>query len=1453
MKDKQTIAIVGMSIFSPAGNTIEDFWNGISQGGDFITDVPADVIDPYHFEGEPNGIDKFYCKKGGFVKDLKIDPLRYGLMPITAEGTDPEQLVSLMGAEQALIDAGIFEKGTSLENCSVIIGRGSFSSLIQMRSIEIMRTSRQITSLLKNVLPDLTEEDLDKVRAAYQTKHGRYEPDMAVGTMPNLIASLIANRFGMQGPAYLVEAACSSGIVAIDHSINLLRSGRSDLAVAGGMHVGHSSMFWGIFDMLGALSRKERIAPFSKDADGLIIGQGVGFVVLKTLDRAIADGDKIYALINDTAICSDGTASHVMVTSTEGQERVLKEAWAKAGMDPKYIGYIEAHGTGTNVGDKNEINSLKNFFGDNTFPRAYVGSVKSNIGHSMPAAGMIGVIKTALSLYHRKIAPTLHCEEPLPAMMESRFMPPCELIDWDGKEIPLVAGVSAFGFGGINAHAILTAHEPEKNIANRREKPYTNEAYMISAKTEAALIEKLSSGDFTDTGGDYRLVLFNPDDKRIEQAIFIVKEGKPCRGDFDIWFTNRPTLTDGGKVVFMYPGFSEESMTETDTLSDSLELPRMDELLLKMGEATENERISQRVYNTKWLCKEGLAKLGVKPDMSTGYSIGEWDAALFDGILKCDKNLWTKTWAQDWDSYEYYFPTVIINGYDRKTVESWCEGLPDLYLACDNSPKQVFVSGKEPSVSALSNILDEKNAYYVIMPQRLGMHTPLVADLPKDRFEFFWDMDIQDGDVPVWSASTLEPVPTEKGKYLEFLIDELTKPVYFADLIRKLYDEQNARVFIQIGLGLLPGYVDETLQGRDFGVISTSTGIRSGADQLRRILALLFIEGREVDKTFVGVRPQYQVSNSLMMLPRGAPDLLTEFNELDEVVTARYGLPETRGGLLAGAIPSTNPLATAVSTNIQEAIAFQREVVQLFDAHGAGAGANSVSNVSADSASGSTFDSATAKSRKGTKFEETLCLSYDDYPCLIDHSIVRQPKDWPVSEDLNPVVPFTMSLELFAEIALKHAPGEKLLKIGNVTAYRWIDLVKPRDITVKGEWLQENVLSLAFGEYITAECTLGNEWPTPPAEFDGDIDIGEEIVKQRPSSEWYDEFSFHGPYYRSSIKQKKICERGLAGDVQRMEGKGSFLDILGQQLGLYLHITQEKDPISFPVRLKEIAFYADIFDQDGIFENTLIINKLTDTVATTDAVLKRDNKVWAVIRSFTVQRFFSTPDLWKVILNPEFDKLAKEIDPGVYFYANELQDNVIAMLAKRYLSASDKKAYEQLTTAKQRREHVISRIALKDAVRIHLAKPNSKMLYPVEFSCDHDDKGKLTLSGYEHVPAEINNLFVSLSHKDFASVAIVSDKPVGIDLENIEEKSGDFISVAFTEKEIELLKSLNSSEAVIRFWVAKEAYAKMKGEGLKGDSKRFEVSEIDGDILTIGEVQIKTVTLEDKYIAGWTI
>jgi acyl transferase domain-containing protein/phosphopantetheinyl transferase len=1473
--EDRDIAIVGMSIFCPAGESIEEFWQGISTGGDFISEAPPDVLDPFHFEGDSNDIDRFYCNRGGFAKAFKVDPLRYGILPITADGVDPDQLMSMAGVEQALLDAGIFAKEISLNKCSIIIGKGNFSGLIALRCTEIIRNALQFTKLLKVALPDLTETDLDKVRKAYQREQGRFQADMAIGTMPNLVASLVANRFDMHGPAYSIDAACASGVVAINHSIALLRSGECEVAVAGGMHTAQSAMFWSAFDMMGAMSRRQQIAPFSKDADGLLIGQGGGFIVLKTLRRALEDGDRIYAVIKDTAVSSDGAGTHATVTSVKGQVRVLKKAWEAAGMDPAIIGHIEAHGTATPVGDRTEIATLKEFFGDNTHPRAFVGSVKSNIGHAMPAAGMMGIIKTALALYHRTIPPTLHCEEPLAGMFESRFLPPQEAIPWDGDEYPLVAGVNAFGFGGINSHAILTAYEPAPGAPPQpKPTPYRGEALLVSARDKESLIEKLKTSDCTHTGGDYRIVIFDPNEARIKQAVAIVEKDVPWRGRLDIWFSNRPLLTEGGKVVYIVPGLGAEQVAETDSLSDALDLPRMEAFL--DGACGDNEAYRGFLadFFTGTLCKGGLAKLGVQADIYIGHSMGEWFATAHADMLEGSWDQFFKHLHDSDVSGEY--PLLAVSGADVQTLESWCAEIGDIYVACDNCPSQMLVCGKPSAVEALQKRLDAKHLFYTTLAYGQGYHTPLVRGAVASPGEMMSSYDIKQGIAPVWSATTLEQVSTDEDEYRDLVESQLTRPVYFRGLIEKLYDEQDARVFVQIGLGALTNFVEDTLKGKEFSVVASVVPGRDGTDQLRRVLAALFVEGQEVDRDFLGVKHIYQVEHNLMIIQGGAPLLLTDLPELREVVRERYGSSGLRLGLnaTADAAPDTtaHPLVRAANENMREALKTQNELLDLFEQNGltaqtAAGSATATSTFSTavpvpESALGAAPEArpATAPVAQQTfatprqeDFEETLRLTFEDHPYLIDHCIIRQPEGWEYQEDLVPVSPLTMTIELLSEIALKHASGRKLLTVSKVAAHRWVEVTQPFEGLVKGSWKAPDTLTLSLEGFAQAEFSFGEAWPEPPADYAGAIDIGAEIAKPLTAAEYYDRYAFHGPQYHSNTEMLKVGARGMLNTAVKQTGKGSLLDIMGQQLGLFLHLTQTENTISFPIRLKELSFYGDIFDQGGVFEHTLIITRLTEGVIAGDMVFKRDGKIWCVARDFVCQRFQNELPVWSVCLKPQFYVLAKEIAPGVFHCSGAYRGNVLLLLEKRYINHWDRAELGSDVSQERWREYLISRIALKDAVRSRIALPDGTMPYPIEISCQHDENGKPSIVGHGPTAGMVEDICVSLSHKDAEAVAIAADAPVGIDIEKIEGKDEDFLKAVFTEGERVLLGDQPQPEAVIRFWVAKEACAKKTGEGLITSPKRFEVGAIDGDVLVVGDERVQTRKLGDGYLIGWTL
>ncbi|MEU2063971.1 beta-ketoacyl synthase N-terminal-like domain-containing protein [Streptomyces sp. NPDC013455] len=470
MTERQTpVAIVGMAVLLPGAAGLDAYWRNLRDGADAISEVPAGRWDADHYRpgsaAGPAVAGQVYCRRGGFVDGLaEVEVTRYGVMPASVPVTEPDQLIALDVAAAALADAGGADRLPERHRVGVVLGRGGYLTPGLARLDQRVRTASQLVRTLGELLPDLAPGQLERVRAAFTERLGPDSPDAAIGLVPNLAASRIANRLDLRGPAYTVDAACASALVAVDQAVAALAAGRCDLMLAGGVHHCHDITLWSVFSQLRALSPTERIRPFHRDADGILIGEGTGVVVLKRLADAERDGDRVYAVIRGTGIAGDGRTAGLVNPDPGGQTRAVRQAWRAAGLDPAApdsVGLLEAHGTATPAGDTAELTTLAEVFGPGAGygrdERPVLGSVKSMIGHTMPAAGVAGLVKAALALHHRTLLPTLHCDDPHPGLAATRFSPLESARPWEtGPRQPLRrAAVNAFGFGGINAHVVL--------------------------------------------------------------------------------------------------------------------------------------------------------------------------------------------------------------------------------------------------------------------------------------------------------------------------------------------------------------------------------------------------------------------------------------------------------------------------------------------------------------------------------------------------------------------------------------------------------------------------------------------------------------------------------------------------------------------------------------------------------------------------------------------------------------------------------------------------------------------------------------------------------------------------------------------------------------------------------------------------------------------------------------
>jgi acyl transferase domain-containing protein/4'-phosphopantetheinyl transferase EntD/acyl carrier protein len=456
------VAIVGMAGLFPKAPDVRAFWQNVLAKVDAIGD-PLDWPEEFRWEPESNENDCVYTRRGGYLGDLvRFDPMAYGVMPRAVDGGEPEHFVALRLASEALAHAGYAERAFPRERTAVILGRGTYVNRGMIGALQHGIVVDQTIRLLAALEPTRTPAELDRLRALLKAQLPPFNSETAQSLAHSAMCGRIANRLDLMGPAYTVDAACASSLIALAQAVKELRDGTCDVALAGGIQVSTSFPIAVLFCQLGALSRTGRLRPFHPEADGTLLGEGAGVLVVKRLADAERDGDVIHAVVKGIGIASDGKAMGVLTPRVEGEELALRRAYAAAGVSPDTVGLVEAHGTGTVAGDATELEALHRVFarrGD--LPSCALGSVKSMIGHSIPAAGAAGLIKAALALHYRVLPPTLHAGTQPPRLAGGPFYLNDETRPWvHGGDTPRRAGVSAFGFGGINAHVVLEEYVP---------------------------------------------------------------------------------------------------------------------------------------------------------------------------------------------------------------------------------------------------------------------------------------------------------------------------------------------------------------------------------------------------------------------------------------------------------------------------------------------------------------------------------------------------------------------------------------------------------------------------------------------------------------------------------------------------------------------------------------------------------------------------------------------------------------------------------------------------------------------------------------------------------------------------------------------------------------------------------------------------------------------------------
>jgi acyl transferase domain-containing protein/phosphopantetheinyl transferase len=896
-----------MACIFPQAPDLETFWRNILAGVDAVGEpLEAWEAKRYLASGRIN------TPFGGYLKDLyRFDPREFGIMPNSLDGGEPDQYLALKVARDALADSGYWRDDYDHRDTGIIIGHSTYLHRGQVSHVQNHIVVDQTLELLQAALPDLDDEQARQIRQALLAKLPPSNADNAPGLVPNVMTGRIANRLNLKGPNYILDAACSSSLLAVNAAMDELRNRRSRLMIAGGVNASLPAEVSVIFTQLGALSGRGKVRPFETGSDGTLLGEGLGMVVLKRLEDALADGDRIYAQILGVGQASDGRGTGLLAPSVDGETLAIQRAYEASGVDPASISLVEAHGTGIPLGDKTEIAALRNVLGERRgqFGSVALGSVKSMISHCIPAAGLAGLIKTALALHHKVLPPTLCGSvnpelgiEQTPLYVNTTQRP---WLAAPGQ--PRRAGIDSFGFGGINTHAIVQ-EAPDSAVQPARFTPWPFELCLwAAADTEtligqiqqaAAYLEAYPATALRDIAaglaqqpldGPVRLAIVADDTaglaKKLQQALKQLQSGKTAR-----WMTRGGAFFSSqpldGKLAFLFPGEGSQYLNMFADLAQCFPVvrewfdfwqrlypdepgsSRTDWLFPPASElspalqATLEARLhamdvgSEAVFIAGQAMFALLSSLGVAADAMVGHSTGESSALAASGamgagshgrVAECIRQL-NAVYLQVLQDGDIATGALLtVGALPRATVEQQLAAHQGAaMIAMDNCDNQLVLFGSEESIAALMKSLGEAGGICALLPFDRAYHTPLFAGVSRAFLQYYRAIGLEPPRVPLYSCATAALFPGEADAVCELAAAQWSAPVRFRETIRQMHQD-GVRYFIEVGpSGNLTGFVNDILAGQEYMALASNQRKRSGLEQLLTVLGSLFVNGKAV-------------------------------------------------------------------------------------------------------------------------------------------------------------------------------------------------------------------------------------------------------------------------------------------------------------------------------------------------------------------------------------------------------------------------------------------------------------------------------------------------------------------------------------------------------------------------------------------------------------------------------
>ena len=880
---KEKVAIIGMGCVFPGAMDFTQYWQNIVEGKDSIKEVDPEFWKQEEFyDPDPSVPDVSYCKMGGQSGPIEFDTKEFGISPNVMEHTAVEQLFGLVVARQALMDAGYYGKNArqfNREKTGVIMSAGTASHVFSLHCRTQRHNIRKI--LVNNGVPEAAADLI--VEKFLQTQHEWSEDDNP-GYIPNVVAGRIANRFDLGGTSCSVDAACGASLGAVKFAVDELVSGNMDVMLCGGANLDNSPVSYLSFTKTPACSKTGKIKPFDANADGMIIGDGVGIMVLKRLSDAERDGDKIYAVIRGSGSSSDGRAKSIYAPSREGQVRALNRAYENSGVDMDTIGLLEAHGTGTAAGDACEVSSVVSAFPNSDKRKTVIGSVKSQVGHMRLAAGIAGCMKVALALHHKVLPNSINMETPNPALLDSRLTVLKKSQPWiiNDEQPVRRAGVSAFGFGGTNFHVVLEEYQPEHEGAYRVGAAPTG--VLFTADSKDALVTKIKSlaespaafyGDgyrYENAGaGQFRLafVARNPDEAAEKCAVALELLGKTDAESFTQKGITYNSRQINGKVTVLFPGQGTQAINMlADTAINYPELRvavgNADNVLLKNGETPISEilypkALTEEEFTTAHAAINNTAntqpalaaveaglyaianRRGLHADTYIGHSFGELVALWADGVINYETLITMAKTRGSLMSKADPNAAMMACMTDKANLTALCADIENVYVANENSPAQTVVSGSAEGIAKLEEKLVGMGIKAVRLKVSGAFHSPYMKEASVAFRSYMQNVNFAKPSGAVYANATGEAYTEDVADLLE---RQLLNPVLFRTSVENAYAD-GTRIFVEVGNGrVLSGLLKDCLAGKEYTAIALCPEKdKNSAEQLEFAMAQLAVLG----------------------------------------------------------------------------------------------------------------------------------------------------------------------------------------------------------------------------------------------------------------------------------------------------------------------------------------------------------------------------------------------------------------------------------------------------------------------------------------------------------------------------------------------------------------------------------------------------------------------------------